>query len=281
MPLDKTAFGDPLKLAPARVLAHAGVQLLYRAATANLAPLSGDEHTNLGWDPARHAFQTHDLTAHGAAAWLSLTPLTLGFAEARCPLDGMGLAAAQVWLDAQLVAHGLSPTQGIALDYTLPTAVADMQHFQPLAGLPGLAAWYGLAAEVLADLVARIADLNPGASAIRCWPHHFDLATYVSLEQGNAETARGIGVGLSPGDESYDQPYFYVNPWPPVDPDTLPGPLAPGRWHTAGFVGSVARGQDILALPDPIKGSKDFLRMSFDTGCRLLGIDTAPANGPR
>ena len=44
---------------------------------------------------------------------------------------------------------------------------------------------------------------------------------------------------MSPGDESYDEPYFYVNPWPRpemVQPPALDGN---GIWHTEGWFGAV------------------------------------------
>jgi len=68
---------------------------------------------------------------------------------------------------------------------------------------------------------------------VRCWPHHFDIA-YL-LELGNDKS---IGVGWSPGDTSYDEPYWYVAPWPhPAGPDRpeLPG----GHWHHEGFVAAI------------------------------------------
>ena len=64
-------------------------------------------------------------------------------------------------------------------------------------GLHALAAWYGLADAVLTEVAARHKDIHPGPSAVRCWPHHFDIATYVALEEGDFEVARGVGIGLS------------------------------------------------------------------------------------
>jgi hypothetical protein len=89
-------------------------------------------------------------------------------------------------------------------------------------------------------VLRRIADRNPGASPVRCWPHHFDIATLIALDPGaDPETARSIGVGLSPGDGSYDEPYFYVLPWPAPEDRELPELASGGRWHTAGWTGAV------------------------------------------
>jgi hypothetical protein len=107
---------------------------------------------------------------------------------------------------------------------------------------------------------------------LRCWPHHFDIATYVSLEAGDPETARAMGVGMSPGDESYDQPYFYVNPWPHLDSSELPDPPAPGHWHTDGYVGLIATAEEVLSQSDDALDLSRFLENAFDIGRRRLGV---------
>ena len=93
-------------------------------------------------------------------------------------------------------------------------------------------------------MLGEIAAREAGASPVRCWPHHFDIATLISLEGGDPEHARSIGVGLSPGDESYAEPYFYVSPWPYPESDRLDDIAPIGRWHTAGFVAYVVIGSE-------------------------------------
>ena len=92
-----------------------------------------------------------------------------------------------------------------------------------------------------ADRVLRaLVDRNPGASPVRCWPHHFDLATLILLDSGtDSEKARSIGAGLSPGDDRMAEPYFYVLPWPAPATHALPQLAGGGRWQTAGWVGAV------------------------------------------
>ncbi len=93
-------------------------------------------------------------------------------------------------------------------------------------------------------LLEGIAAQRPGASPIRCWPHHFDMATLLKLDEGgDPETARSIGLGLSPGDGTYAEPYFYVTPWPyPAEPDLPPLPYG-GSWHREGWLGAVLLGE--------------------------------------
>lgn len=85
-----------------------------------------------------------------------------------------------------------------------------------------------------------VAARNPGASPVRCWPHHFDVATLIALdENAHSETARSIGVGLSPGDGGRAEPYFYVTPWPYPETRDLPPLAGGGIWNTEGWVGAV------------------------------------------
>ncbi|MBW2686630.1 MAG: hypothetical protein JRE19_12050 [Deltaproteobacteria bacterium] len=107
-----------------------------------------------------------------------------------------------------------------------------------------LAAWFANAFSSIRGVVAG----EPAASSVRCWPHHFDVASLMTLDAGvGAEEARSIGVGFSPGDGSYDQPYFYVTPWPYPDGEELP-PLAAGaQWHRTGWTGAVWTGAVLTA----------------------------------
>ena len=140
---------------------------------------------------------------------------------------------------------------------------------QPLAAL---SAWFSLAAAKLTEFAVSQKQLSPGPSPVRCWPHHFDIATYVGLEAADAETARGVGVGMSPGDESYGEPYFYINPWPHLDADSLPDLLLPGHWHTQGFVGAIATAEQILSLSDVEAELSAFIAAAFAIGREKLGV---------
>jgi hypothetical protein len=83
---------------------------------------------------------------------------------------------------------------------------------------------------------------------VRCWPHHFDIATLIEFAppQGG-DSGRSIGVGLSPGDSSYPEPYFYVTPWPYPNDPPLPDLAARGEWHTEGWLGAVLTAPSVIA----------------------------------
>ncbi len=66
-----------------------------------------------------------------------------------------------------------------------------------------LAAWFSNANSALRAAVAE----QSGASLVRCWPHHFDVARLITLDPDeDSEEARSIGMGFSPGDDFYDEP---------------------------------------------------------------------------
>jgi hypothetical protein len=97
------------------------------------------------------------------------------------------------------------------------------------------------------------------ASAVRCWPHHFDIATLWTLGDGDAETAPSVGIGMSPGDSHYPLPYFYVSPWPRPAPEQLPPLPVPGHWHSQDFISAILTGDQIVAMKDRRGETRQFL----------------------
>jgi len=189
-------------------------------------------------------------------------------------LDGRRKSMVDLWFDSALRALGLKPASGLALPYTIPhVSVAKGGTYvcgEHTAALEELARWYGAAADLLGDFTESLGGLHPGLcpgpSPVRCWPHHFDIATLVGLEEGPSRIARSIGIGVSPGDESYPQPYFYISPWPHLKAAGLPDLPPPGHWHTQGFVAAVATGEKILALAERGPELFAFINSAFDIG---------------
>lgn len=276
------SFADPTTLGLARALVHRAVQFPTLAARANLDPVADDSHSNLGWDNDRQAFVSQPLRGRsGACAVIvSLSPLSLIIEDGDGGLDQFSLHGSSThdthaWFEGALSRSGLTSASTVVLPYELPTDVAAVDRFNTdglTEQLNALAGWYSLANASLTKFVGELGDLEPGPSPIRCWPHHFDIATYVGLEEGDFETARGVGVGMSPGDDAYGQPYFYINPWPHLDPTSLPDLPPPGHWHTSGFVGAIATGKEVLTLPDINAGLSQFISGAFSVGRVKLGF---------
>ena len=271
--LDKTA---PDTIANGRIMAHNAVQIAALAALANNPPRPDYSHTALRWNTAGGAFETGAMDCPDGLIFVQITlsPFSMrlvrgGEAIAILDLDGVTEADCLAWLDEGLHEHSLKPASGVKHPFKLPKDVIAVKRFKSAgleAELLALGRWYDLASRQLLSFAARHEGIKPGPSPVYCWPHHFDIATYVSLDAGGSEDAPGVGVGMSPGDKSYGEPYFYVNPWPRPDAGGLPPLPSPGHWHTEGFVGAVATAGDILTLEDREAGLAAFIDHAFAVG---------------
>ncbi|WP_419910181.1 hypothetical protein [Hoeflea sp.] len=271
----------PGTIADARSVAHNAAQIAALAALANLKARPDYSHTALHWNAASGAFETNPIASSDGPIIIRipLSPLSMrlvrgGEAIATLELDDISEAACVAWLDEGLTEHGLQPASSVKHPFKLPKDVIAVTAFRTGGLEPGLLAlgrWYDLASRQLLHFASRHAAIAPGPSPVYCWPHHFDIATYVGLQKDGGENARGIGVGMSPGDKAYGEPYFYINPWPHLDAGNLPPLPSPGHWHTDGFVGAVATATEVLTLDDKEGGLSDFIEGAFALGREKLG----------
>jgi hypothetical protein len=163
---------------------------------------------------------------------------------AELPLEGRTLAAAYEWVKIEverLLGRPFEkPLERPGEDFPAHPVGSGATFATSGPGFAELGRYYADADRVLRAVAGR----NPEASPVRCWPHHFDLATLILLDEGaDPEKARSIGVGLSPGDSGIPEPYLYVLPWPAPATTGLPN-LAGGRWQTEGWVGAVLEASD-------------------------------------
>jgi hypothetical protein len=228
----------------ARVRLHAATQGLARLAYAYAAPAGDDSHAALRWDDGH--LQTAPLAGAGAAR-LHPVSLALTLGERTVSLEGADEGARRDAVADVSAAAGLDPARiPAALPWAgeAPDADPARDAQVPAQAQQALAGQYDAAAELL----TRFAAGTPGASPVRLWPHHLDIATLVSL----TGTPESVGVGLAPDDGQFDDAYYYVTPWPYPAPPLPPAP-PPWRWHTAGFtalVAVLAPGSQPPALPD-------------------------------
>ena len=135
-----------------------------------------------------------------------------------------------------------------------------------------LSKYFSIANTILKNVVGQ----NTEASEISCWPHHFDIATLLVLD-GSSENYKSVGVGLSPGDDNYNQPYFYVTPWPyPKTHDmTLPKIPSGSFWHTAGWVGAILTAEkiwDFDTYEEQYKAINEFIVDAIEKSKKLLPL---------
>jgi hypothetical protein len=100
---------------------------------------------------------------------------------------------------------------------------------------------------------------------VRCWPHHFDLDTLVTIAPG-----RTTGIGFSPGDEFYNEPYFYVSLDPEPDEASLLPLPAIGHWHRTPFTAAIATARRIVEAKDQKREVEGFLHEAMEIAIKVL-----------
>jgi hypothetical protein len=239
---------SPGALGPARLTLHWAAQIVAAVGSTLIDARPDWSHTALGWIESPERGLAGEPLAGGTRAFLA---------------DGL------VWLAGAVARQVGSPERPLArpVHELPPSPVGDGAPFEvePEA-LAELSSWYANASRLLAD-VARAT----GASPVRCWPHHFDIATLLRLGEGSGEEARSIGVGLSPGDGSYAEPYWYVTPWPYPKEKEVPS-LALGHWHTTGWFGAVLTASELGADPAAQESiTRSFVQSAIAASRQLLG----------
>lgn len=262
----------PSRLRDPLLQLHHAVQLVASAGQTFAVPAEDDSHRAMTWDadlealvgsgfagpyPFRVALRPRDLT-------LLLLDRT-GQALGTLPLQGRPREEGYEWLSLAVATYlGGAPPVLERPSYALPGhPVADGEPFDVDAdALRVVTHLYGSAAELL-DAVRRS---RPEASVVRCWPHHFDVATLLTLAAGDGtggdqtgkETPgdhrtrgeRTIGVGLAPSGGGLDDWYWYVTPHPYPEALALPRLEGPGAWHTDGWTGALLTAEAVTAV-DP------------------------------
>ena len=241
----------PDSLSRTRLGLHWAAQLLSAPGVSLLAAADDYSHSNLGWDSGLGLLTGRPVGSDGLRAALVFEGLELAVLDGErertsLRLAGHSLEDALSWLGAELAPDGPALTLP---SHEMPSeAVGELGVFSdaPTDAQAELGAWFANAFA----LIEKSVEEEPTASPVRCWPHHFDVASLITLDAGaDSETARSIGVGFSPGDGSYAQPYFYVTPWPYPEAEELPSLEGGANWHRTGWTGAVLTAEAVLALP--------------------------------
>lgn len=261
------AVFDGAALGAARVELHHAVQCIAAAGNAVVPRRADDSQGSLCWSDEVVGFVGEPLPPGGGRVALRVSGLALELRDARdrvvaeLSLAGHTLAEAMEWLSARLASVG-----GARLALAMPTYPPDfadhpLAHVQPFGAPPAtveLGRYYSNARRVLMPIA--------GAAPVRCWPHHFDIAVLLVLGE-----SRSIGVGLSPGDGTFAEPYWYVTPWPYPAAPALPVLPSEGTWHTEGWTGAVLPASRFAGRANQEKRVRDFVTGAIGACRELLG----------
>jgi hypothetical protein len=239
---------SPDALMEGRVQLHYAIQFIAATGTALAEPLPDYSHTSLVWNSDLEVFVGSSISA-AQSFQVALEPVSLTLilldkqseTIASFPLDKKTMAEGLNWLKQEISKLGVDASKIAFLDYPANDfpdhALAHGASFdtsQELV-LSELVNYYANTEQQLQKIIATMED----ATSPCIWSHHFDLATLIMLpgtKDGNPLT---IGIGLSPGDPSYQEPYWYVSPYPHPDTASLPVLDGHGFWHTQHWVGAV------------------------------------------
>lgn len=244
---------DLAELAAVREQLHQAVQSVAAVGRHFLEPSKKDQNAVLHWIPNPKRL---------AGKWID-TPkgkfrASISFSEGRIYLIDENINVIDsfeihsntfnqlmVWFEEYIGKLGL-PVENfhVNLPYELPKYATQKKQAFDLSdmALSDAFAHYYANSRIILE---KINSTFPGAGETTVWPHHFDQAISVMLkDSGNPETSSYLGLGMSPGDNYYNQPYFYVNSWPFAEEDHLQ-PLKFGIWHTDDWVGSVLTAEEL------------------------------------
>ena len=239
----------PKNLVEAREQLHQAVQLVAAFARSYSASMKDDQYASLSWVDG--GLQT--ILVNGELSIrckLEFERFEIQFLNevaatiSSFALDNITELEALSKVKEFLTTHGFDITRfTLKLPYEIPDYSNEVKFKSLKEEYAVLRGYFDLASKLLTE----VADENSNASDILCWPHHFDIATLITIsDSGNPETASSIGVGLSPGDNHYSEPYFYISPWPHPDSYQDLPKLSIGHWHTENFFSAILTATEIL-----------------------------------
>ncbi len=273
---------DIRSLEPVRDQLHNAVQFIAAAGKYIIESRPDDSHTSMSWDSDLSLFLSEPITS-GSGFYIALSPASfeLSILDKQkniiesCSLDQKNREFILMWMKSSLGKLGINiDNLSLKLHYDIPDhPLAHGANFEK-----GAAKNFTIFSDLYANAAAALRAVRksiPASSAVRCWPHHFDIATLITLDpEKDSGSARSIGIGMSPGDSSITQPYFYINPWPAPDKSiNLPEIKGPASWHTEGWVGVVLPISEIIKCTSQSILVADYIKSGINANLLILGED--------
>lgn len=270
-------FPDLDAIAEAREQYHQAVQNV-AAIGRSLNPAAEDDHfANLEWDPAVQRLVGRWVgDDRKFRSSISFTDFKVYLVDekletiASFDLQDQKQTTVMLWLEEKLDELGVDSGQlTLKLPYEIPeypTSKGQPFHLADHEGGQALGSYFHNTHLLLSEVVS---PLN-GASEIKCWPHHFDIASLITLnDTGDPETSKSIGVGFSPGDDNYTEPYFYVTPWPyPSEEKLTDISGTKGFWHTENWIGAILTSTQIAQVN--AEDQQNTIKLFFEKAIEVL-----------
>ena len=228
-------------LVDTRLQVHHAAQLATALGISYLPKQPDDSHTNLMWIDALSALVSNpvrndaDIRVGVTIAPFAVLVIANDGPRANLSLDGRTIAEAADWVRQHVATLGLDPTKyTLEKHYEIPAHPVDNGgrfDASDADAFNELASWYSDASIILEEFVAKMRHAAP----VRCWPHHFDIATIIEFAPGKT-----VSLGMEPGDVYYNEPYYYASTYPRPRADVARPSLAGnGMWHAHEWIGAV------------------------------------------
>lgn len=99
-------------------------------------------------------------------------------------------------------------------------------------------------------------------SPVQLWPHHMDIAftCYPHIK----ESIEQIAFGYLTGDETVEEPYFYITAYPELEDISKIKLLEHAHWNAEGWQGVVLKYKDLIQTDNPGELLINHLQNTFD-----------------
>lgn len=258
--LHKKANLKTKELLTTRAELHRAIQLVGAVGRSYSPESTEDEYGSLSWDSNAGMLVSPIVgEKQGIYAGLNLSKFILGvYHQDGIQIDSLNLHEYKLaeivdWLRKILNHAGLDERMlSLELPYEIPeyqTVLDEKFRFERKKVFEEFSRLYENAALVL----GHYQSINrKHATELKCWPHHFDIATQLIFEDdGEPGRKDFIGLGFSPGDENYKRPYYYINLWPvpEIAIQDLPS-IQEASWNVKGWFGATLDIKNIKKLKE-------------------------------
>ena len=249
---------DPIpfdEIGKARAMVHEAIQLIASTGISYVQKRQDDSHTNCEWSRSLKSFVGNVFGEQNKICLgLNVSELKLILLKENWTiieelnLNDKNLDDVLAWMKNNFESNGLDFNK-FTFDkhYEIPVnnvssggkfAIENKHAFQELSD------YYANADLILRTYIGEMSNATP----VRCWPHHFDIATLLNIGE---EKLQSFGIGMSPGDKSNNEPYFYVTMWPyPNLEKDLLQELLIGKWNVEGWIGTSLTASEIIKKSD-------------------------------